>query len=489
MLRMIQAGTGSRRPLIVLFLVGPQMDRAIRDAVGPRATIVADVVAQTDPDMGAIRKWAADHSGAAMGELILGGWSLGCSRVRSLLQQGEQPVAVVLADGTTNTLPPDPAKARVWSDLVGRGRDGSCVVAVSCSYNVYTERLRPPEQPYQATINTMRAATGWALSEPADSVPGAMHDNDLHLYTYRSADIDAEAHRRQLTDALPMMLREHVAPLTLNVVQGDATATDDAVADTLPDAADEAPPTQPATMVRSLSMGSRGEDVRELQRLLNQSGVVALTVDGMFGPRTRAAVAQIQQRWGVAMTGEADRDFVGTLRTSVAGTARTLSQAALAAAREDLARGVHETPGRPNDGPLIRTLYLNPLGVAPGSNWCAAAVSSWIRRAAKAIGVAMPVAGSAGAKALAAQFQQQGRFIPANKVTPDMLVPGVVVFFNRGAPGSWEGHACIITERAIAGTYASIDGNSGANSSEVARMVRRVDDPSFYGIGLLDRGN
>ncbi|MDX7870523.1 hypothetical protein, partial [Aeromonas caviae] len=42
-------------------------------------------------------------------------------------------------------------------------------------------------------------------------------------------------------------------------------------------------------------------------------------------------------------------------------------------AERDLAAGVRETSR--NDGEAIRRLYLDPLNLAPGNNWCAAAVT------------------------------------------------------------------------------------------------------------------
>jgi peptidoglycan hydrolase-like protein with peptidoglycan-binding domain len=58
-----------------------------------------------------------------------------------------------------------------------------------------------------------------------------------------------------------------------------------------------------------LSVGSTGPVVRRLQQLLNQGrsdwdpGAAALTVDGIYGPKTRAMVVAVQHWGGVSADG------------------------------------------------------------------------------------------------------------------------------------------------------------------------------------------
>jgi hypothetical protein len=62
--------------------------------------------------------------------------------------------------------------------------------------------------------------------------------------------------------------------------------------------------------------GSRGEHVAALQRLLNETGVTPeLTPDGVFGPKTEAAVRQFQHHMGFHPSGEADHGTIAALRS------------------------------------------------------------------------------------------------------------------------------------------------------------------------------
>jgi murein DD-endopeptidase MepM/ murein hydrolase activator NlpD len=80
-------------------------------------------------------------------------------------------------------------------------------------------------------------------------------------------------------------------------------------------------------ILRTLRAGSRGEDVRDLQRALRKRGL-RITVDGAFGPQTRRAVKAMQRRFKVPPTGVAQPSFqrrLGILiRTIRSGPAQTV---------------------------------------------------------------------------------------------------------------------------------------------------------------------
>lgn len=62
-----------------------------------------------------------------------------------------------------------------------------------------------------------------------------------------------------------------------------------------------------------LKRGSRGEDVRELQRQLIDVGALDGEADGIFGKKTEKAVKSLQAMWGFRRTGRTDDDFMNEL--------------------------------------------------------------------------------------------------------------------------------------------------------------------------------
>jgi peptidoglycan hydrolase-like protein with peptidoglycan-binding domain len=64
--------------------------------------------------------------------------------------------------------------------------------------------------------------------------------------------------------------------------------------------------------VRVLGLGSRGDDVTELQNRLTAAGLYSGPISGVFGPMTKAAVIKLQAQNGLPQTG-----FVGVLTMKV----------------------------------------------------------------------------------------------------------------------------------------------------------------------------
>jgi len=159
--------------------------------------------------------------------------------------------------------------------------------------------------------------------------------------------------------------------------------------------------------------------------------------------------------------------------------------AVLEAARRDLAAGVRE--GTPEGEARIAAMMR--LANYPGKgNWCAAAVSAWIKEAAAALGRKSPILGSAGAKNLLSQLQAAGLVRTAAQLRGVLLRPGDVLFWHRGPPGAWTGHTGVAevpgaTADDAAGT---IEGNTTATADRVARQVRSRNDPNLLGVARLD---
>lgn len=77
----------------------------------------------------------------------------------------------------------------------------------------------------------------------------------------------------------------------------------------------------------NLKKGSKGTEVEELQRLLNDSGNYGLKTDGVFGDKTLAAVKDYQQKNGLAVDGIAGANTM----TKLKGTSATPSTTPFAA--------------------------------------------------------------------------------------------------------------------------------------------------------------
>ena len=168
-----------------------------------------------------------------------------------------------------------------------------------------------------------------------------------------------------------------------------------------------------AVAAQSLAMGATGDAVRELQQLLIGVGASPLVdADGIFGPRTRAAVASAQTAFGLPVTGEADAAMVAALRSAVTsaptdptpGAAR-LGARAPAIAEQELAAGVAEIPLGSNRGPRIDE-YLYPTGLR-GVAWCAA-FESWCRRKGLRPGESNPLGYNAAVARLWAAAAEAG---------------------------------------------------------------------------------
>ena len=77
----------------------------------------------------------------------------------------------------------------------------------------------------------------------------------------------------------------------------------------------------------TLSYGSQGSEVEELQKLLNSTGRYSLKTDGIFGSNTKAAVTDYQKQNGLTIDGIAGSQTWGSLTS-----ANTAAQAARTAA-------------------------------------------------------------------------------------------------------------------------------------------------------------
>lgn len=164
-----------------------------------------------------------------------------------------------------------------------------------------------------------------------------------------------------------------------------------------------------------------------------------------------------------------------------------LGSETLRQALADLTAGVREELGR-NDGETIRK-YASNFGLKPPLNWCSVSFGSWMKAAAKVLGIEIPIEGSPGAQATMNQFKAAGCFVARRDLKPSHLLPGNVPIWKR-PPHDWTGHIGVLESGDHeARSMRTIEANSGTAADEVARMDRSLDDPRLFGLGILNDGS
>jgi pimeloyl-ACP methyl ester carboxylesterase len=206
-MRLIQRGTTP--DLVLLHLVGSQVDKDVQRALGPAPWIIA-----FSHSMGVFLEVDARALGLdRLRSLVLVGYSAGCQNVRAALRTGTLPLAerfgVVLIDGTHASLPPELWQITVWRSFAEQARRGERLMVATCTSQTYTETL-PAHQRFMATLSVLRQAVDETLAP--SSPPDERHEGELHVYAYASARIDGPAHIAQQREVMPELLERHVRP-------------------------------------------------------------------------------------------------------------------------------------------------------------------------------------------------------------------------------------------------------------------------------------
>ena len=474
-LSLLQAGHGDHRVLVVAFFVANHDALA---AFGPDACVLVDNDNAHGRFAGApggsgVASWADTLRTAqtlagpfTTNATVLVGWSAGCQAVRSHLQHGTLPDAVIALDGTSGNVPPAWSQLEPWHTYAARARRGEALFVLTATQQVYTRDL-PPGERYEATAYVVtelythsRPMTSAELLPPVD--PGSEYrEGDFVVAVHRSGRIDGEAHRREQNVHLPDLVRRVVLPWLL--ARRAAAPTDPP--DTLPTGA------QP------------DRSARALQAALNRAGASPLLkVDGIIGPLTRAALRAFQGTHGLPATGEADPATWAALAPFPAPQPLSVGLAALERARAEV--GVHETPG-PGTTPRVAE-YLSgcvraghALGlVGDEPPWCAA-FAGWCERDLPGALPWRAAVSETWSDAIRAGLARNRDYRP---------LPGDLAIFARGGGDprrGGPGHvARVETGVDDAGGYVTIGGNEGGaahHGGEVLRTARNVSDPSLVG--------
>lgn len=519
MLRIVQAGTGPRRLLFLSYFTANTA--ALLASIPPSACVMVDLDDAGGRFVRPPGRVGVETIGVAVARamheadfdtidgVILIGWSAGCEAVRELLRAGINVDAVVALDGCSGSVPPTADQLYPWESAASRARAGNACVVLTHTAMGYTERL-PVATRYESTTHTIAAITGTTGGAmPAEGQTVTPIDGALYVLAYPSGDIDGAAHIYQQTHVMPDVLRRIVVPWLL--ARGGSTVHS-TTAPTIPPAeptmpTGSIPPPSPravqptlADVPRDLRRGDSGADVMDLQIQLTRLGY-RIGCDGKFGPQTEGAVKAAQTRFFIGADGVVDADTRATIDAatdSLRGKGAKpdvapVVMSSLAAVLLHIANGdvgIRETAH--NDGPEIRRLYLDPLHLAPGSNWCAAAFRSWLVRACAELGCAMPIPGDAGAKATMDQFKRARLWVTVEeaRANPALIVAGLVPVWDRAVSGdpskAWYGHIGVTTNGMNGKTFPAVEGNSGPNGDQViAWDVRTLDDPKLLGFGRL----
>jgi len=210
-LRIVQQGVGQRRPLVLVYHQNARDDAAMRAAAGPNALIANDTVAgSVYSNVAPLAQTVAQLAppGVTLAPVVLCGFSAGGWATRTILAQGGDPDALVIADGTYGTAPGDWA---AWKAYAERAMAGQRTFLAS-----YTSLLVA-----SSTWHVLSAITGQLLplgnvpGRPAGAgliKPGGMSGWQRGKFTVLGYPTNDQAgHEYQGDVVLPMMLRQATA--------------------------------------------------------------------------------------------------------------------------------------------------------------------------------------------------------------------------------------------------------------------------------------
>lgn len=246
-------------------------------------------------------------------------------------------------------------------------------------------------------------------------------------------------------------------------------------------------------MKQILQIGSRGEQIALLQRLLNKRGF-NLIVDGFFGYKTGNAVRAFQAQnlgpneqplsvdgivgpltwWSLSVEHFVDNYAQDADLLTLPGQTKGASKvglSALEAATGEIKNGACEVGGN-NRGPWVRK-YLNNM--APeGSPWCGAFLS-WIFSQTPA---GIPFRYSISARDILNQFRELGwAHTPGADFAP---LAGDLAFWWRIRADSWQGHAGVVRGFAN-GILYTIEGNKGPKVAAFEYVYSRMEKLLAFG--------
>tara|TARA_B100000927_G_scaffold278034_1_gene260244 strand:- start:10782 stop:11450 length:669 start_codon:yes stop_codon:yes gene_type:complete len=184
--------------------------------------------------------------------------------------------------------------------------------------------------------------------------------------------------------------------------------------------------------------------------------------DGLIHPSMLVKMTELwQETHGLEADGYFGPLTAESFAVSEPTTMHPFGLSVLMAAIADLGRGEE---GGNNSGEYVEMLLGKEFDGDDDNDgaWCAAAVTHWLSVAAESDNVSLQFNTSFGAKALYGNILRSG-------VEASEPCAGDIVCWDRGTPGSWQGHIGVV-ERFEGGILHTIEGNKGGFPSKVRRF-------------------
>jgi hypothetical protein len=251
-------------------------------------------------------------------------------------------------------------------------------------------------------------------------------------------------------------------------------------------------------MVSTLKKGMEGNEVRQLQKLLNQRGY-PVDIDSSFGNQTYKAVRAFQSQnldqhgQPLVVDGSVGplswwslnnpKPFIiplvavdySTMLPLQLGSS-VIGRAALSAAIGELKAGAGEIGGD-NKGPWVEK-YLAPANVVEGNPWCAAFVSWCFLQAGGGVFYKMPFEYTPGARDILKQLEaKEWTRKPGSGYFP---FPGDLVVWWRVKADGWQGHVGFVHQYKEGMLY-TIEGNKSPKVQGFSYVFSRMEQLLGFG--------
>ena len=248
-----------------------------------------------------------------------------------------------------------------------------------------------------------------------------------------------------------------------------------------------------------LKRGSKGENVKELQRLLNKKGF-NLVVDGIFGYETYKTVKAFQSQnldkhgrqlvvdgkvgtltwWSLVNTDPIVVtpviDYTQMPDISMGGS--DVGRKALQTAINEMKNGASEIGGD-NLGEYVAK-YLEPANLKPPQSWCASFVSWCFLQAVGGNKEDMPFNYSPGARDIYSQLIRKRWHFKWGDPEGNTPGPGDIVAWYRYTLAEWEGHIGLVHHSADGFLY-TIEGNRSSRVEGFDYVMTRMEKLLGFG--------